>query len=334
MLSNLYKLVIELISKCNEYCVHCYIPNSRRKFTLEFKSLKSVFDQARKNKVTVIEITGGEVFLHPEFTQILNYANDCGFILRIYSNLIVLSSEHFSLLSKINLQRIQTSVYSLNPAIHDAVTRKKGSLYRTMKHILLLKNANIPIEISCPVMTINKDEFLNVHDWAIKRNFKFHTDFSIIGTQDLSGSNLKYRLSIEEEIKLQSKLYERSPWAKKTFMSPSSSDKIYSENMDTLAISAEGNYVPNVLRADKILGDIWNNKLDDIWMNSTFLNFLRNLEYSQFPDCLKCEAIEYCAKCYDVHYFETGNFFKQSKRLCDSIKLTNQIVNYYQTKTL
>jgi radical SAM protein with 4Fe4S-binding SPASM domain len=199
-----------------------------------------------------------------------------------------------------------------------------------MKNILLLKSANIPVEICCPVITINKDEFLKVQDWAMKMNFKFYTDFSIIGTQDLSGSNLKYRLSIEEETKFQAKLYERSPWEKKTFKSPSSSDKIYSENLDTLAISAEGNYIPNVLRADKILGNIWDNKLDDIWIHSEFLNILRELEYSQFPACLNCDAVEYCEKCYDVHYFETGNFFKQSKRLCESVKLTNQIVNYFQ----
>ena len=47
---------------------------------------------------------------------------------------------------------IRTSIYSLDPEIHDGITKVKGSLDLTLQNLLRLKTLGLPVSISCVLM--------------------------------------------------------------------------------------------------------------------------------------------------------------------------------------
>ncbi len=83
----LFALQIELTTHCNENCIHCYIPNSRRGNILDFKTVCSVLDQARILKTLALSFSGGEPLLHPDFSEIIQYARENDFSVSVLTNL-------------------------------------------------------------------------------------------------------------------------------------------------------------------------------------------------------------------------------------------------------
>ncbi len=68
-------LCLEIIETCNFSCDHCYYSSSPfKKGRLSLDDAVRIMDTARASGVRVIEITGGECTIHPEFREILAHA--------------------------------------------------------------------------------------------------------------------------------------------------------------------------------------------------------------------------------------------------------------------
>ncbi|MCF8391507.1 MAG: PqqD family peptide modification chaperone, partial [Bacteroidales bacterium] len=67
----LFAIQFELTSKCNERCVHCYIPNSKKDtaFSLDYLTLIKTLEEASKMNVLSITLSGGEPFLYKEINS-------------------------------------------------------------------------------------------------------------------------------------------------------------------------------------------------------------------------------------------------------------------------
>ena len=90
---------IEVTEKCNLRCKHCYLEASCEKssmITLEqFQGLVDIF---KKNHVLNLELTGGEIFVHPQAYEILKLALKQFATVAILTNGTVLSEKVLELL--------------------------------------------------------------------------------------------------------------------------------------------------------------------------------------------------------------------------------------------
>ena len=86
----------------------------------------------------------------------------------------------------------------MNPEIHDFITTVKGSFEKTKASIEKLVAADIPIQISCPIMKANRIGYEKVLDYAQKLKVKAQTDYIMMARADLDTENLANRLSLEE----------------------------------------------------------------------------------------------------------------------------------------
>lgn len=69
---------IELTSKCNMKCIHCYGQNSRKNTDMSTKSVKKIIDTLCENGMINLFFTGGEVFLRNDFAELFVYAKKRG----------------------------------------------------------------------------------------------------------------------------------------------------------------------------------------------------------------------------------------------------------------
>ena len=83
---------IELTSRCNERCVHCYIPHKYKLYDITPELYYSTLEQLSKMGVLSVTLSGGEPMLHPKFIEFLRAAKKYDFYVNILSNLTLLIS--------------------------------------------------------------------------------------------------------------------------------------------------------------------------------------------------------------------------------------------------
>lgn len=297
---------IELTSKCNEHCIHCYIPHENRINDIEPEFYYSVIEQCYNMGVLELALSGGEPMLHPNFCEFVKKAKEYYFSLTILSNLTLLNDQIISVLKEQPLSNLQVSLYSMNPNIHDSITRIPGSFEKTKDAILELIKNDIPLQISCPTLKQNKNCYKDVLKWAHEHKCRAITDFVLIGRYDGSVDNLSNRLSIEDTEIVIKNIIENDIAYQQRIIDPGFEEYLYKKTDEelicgvcttTLCMIANGNVYPCPGWQNYSVGNMKETSLSDIWNNSPKVKYLRNLRKKDLPKCAKCEDRLFCSVC-------------------------------------
>ena len=335
-------LQFELSSRCNERCIHCYIPNDKKNhgFDMPLEKVKSVIDEFSAMGGINVTLSGGEAFLHKDLMTIVKYCREKDLKISILSNLISLKDEHIKVLKEANISLIQVSLYSMDPAVHDFITTIPGSWKRTKGAIEKLVAEDIPVQISCPLMKANKVGYDKVLEYARSLKIKAQTDYIIMARSDLDTGNLANRLSIEETADVLRDIINNDiDYREQTLTQVPPSEEmvldferfkqqpVCSVGYDNCCITANGDVYPCAGWQDYILGNVYKQSLKDIWENSEKVKALRQITQASFPQCLECEAQDYCARCLVRNYNESGgDMFAVNHHFCLVAFLTKKIV--------
>ena len=346
--AHLKSIQFEITSRCNERCIHCYIPNAKKDIgkDMDFNQICDIIDQFAEMGGLHVSLSGGEVFLHKDVIRIIQYCREKDMEICVLSNLTTLKDSQIPLIKAANVSYIQASLYSMNPAIHDTITKVKGSQIRTKTAIEKLVAADIPVQISCPLMKVNKDSYLGVLKFAQSLNIKAFSDYILMGEGNLCTDNLKNRLSIEETEKVIRAIIEYDldydRWVREKRKDVETIDieqfakqALCGAGLNNICISENGDLYPCPGWQSKIVGNINRQSLKDIWDNSEDLKSIRKVTHAAFPQCLHCEARKYCTMCLERNCNENnGDMLKIGKHYCDVAFLMKKLHEEYQTKGL
>lgn len=340
----IFGLQIEVSSRCNERCIHCYIPNTKKDDgeDMKLETILRVMDEAKEMGTLQVTLSGGELFMHKEIGTILRHARKNDFVINILSNLVLLNEKHIEILKEINPSLVQVSLYSMKAEEHDAITMVNGSFLKTKNSIEKLVAANIPIQISCPVMKLNRKSYKDVLQYAAKMRIKAQTDFIMMAQADHSTNNLAQRISIKETEELLADIIEfDKDYLDVTLQQePKSLDiekfkkmPVCGVGVDNLCLTSNGDCYPCAGWQGMVVGNVYNQSLKEIWENSPELKELRTITNGSFPKCIECEARDYCAMCLVRNFNENnGDMFKITKHFCDVAFLNKKMVEEYQHK--
>lgn len=344
----LKSIQFEITSRCNERCIHCYIPTSKKDKgkDMSFEQFCKIIDEFADMGGLHVSLSGGEVFLHHDIIKMIRYCREKDMEICILSNLVTLKDIQIPFIKAANVSYIQVSLYSMTPEIHDAITTVKGSFIRTKLAIEKLIKANIPIQISCPLMNKNKDCYREVLEYAKSLNIKVFSDFILMAQADLSTHNLENRLSIEDTEKIIRQIIEfdldYSKWVKekRPLLETIETEKyrkqpICGVGINNFCVSENGDVYPCPGWQSYIVGNVKKQSLQNIWNKSSKLSSLRRITQSDFPKCISCDARNFCTRCLERNYNEhQGDMFKISKHLCDVAFLTKRIHEEYEQRGL
>ena len=341
----LVDLQIELTSKCNERCRHCYLPASREMRTLNATLVDRVLNEFRENGGISITFSGGEPLLHPELPTFLQKARQHDLSIALLSNLTLLTDPIVSVLREVNVSLVQVSVYSINPDEHDRITGLPGSLAQTLSSIEKLMTANVPVQVSCPVMMTNYGSFPDVLRWANDRGLKAYTDYIMMARTDHSTDNLTERLGEPELKQLLTDIVHHDTdyqevvddYARKVGNKEppqrDSTKQVCGVGRSTLCLSAAGEYYPCSGWQGISVGNAFSTHLHDVWEHSPQLKRLRSVTWASFPDCLSCDDFDYCAMCMARNHNESeGDMFKINKHYCMAAQMNKSIVDQHNAE--
>ena len=131
-------LWLELTNRCNLQCVHCYTeshPLNGDRDVLTTAAYESVMRQAYALGCRRLQFIGGEPQLHPDFLRLLGAAKQTGYeFIEVFTNLTRLRDDTLRFAVEAGI-RFATSVYSDDPAVHNAITKVGSSHTRTIGNL-------------------------------------------------------------------------------------------------------------------------------------------------------------------------------------------------------
>jgi len=331
----LTNLHIEITSKCNERCVHCYIPHENKVSDIEPNLFYDILEQCKTMKLLHLTLSGGEPMLHKSFCEFLRKCKEYNFSVNVLSNLTLLNNEIIEEMKVNPLLGVQVSLYSMNPDIHDEITQVKGSFEKTKNAILKLIKNNIPLQISCPIMKQNKNCYNDVKNWAKKHKIRAGTDYVVIARYNHTTQNLNNRLSIDEveevitDIVMNDTKYlkqmEKEAKEKKNI---TANDVVCSVCHSSICISENGNVYPCAGWQDYNIGNVKETSLKDIWNNSEKIQYLRGLRRKDFPKCIQCPDKEFCTMCMvrNANEDPLGDPLTVNEYFCNIAKLNRKMM--------
>ena len=327
---------IEIASTCNERCVHCYIPPEYKNRTMDSELFYSILEQGRKINIVHVTLSGGEPLLHRDIKNFLARCRELDLSVNVLSNLTLLTDDLILEMKKNPLLSVQTSLYSMDPLVHDSITKLSGSFAKTKNGLLQLYQAGIPLQISCPLMKQNKDSFLDVIQWGREHHIAVAVEPVIFAEYDQSNNNLKNRLSLEEigeavDKQLPEGYADTMREIAKEKEAMTGESPICSICRYNFCVSAEGNVFPCVGWQTNILGNLKQQTVQEIWETSEKIRNLRQIKRKQFPNCVDCKDRGYCTVCMMCNSNENsdGDAFRIDDFHCKVAALIHSKVEAY-----
>jgi radical SAM protein with 4Fe4S-binding SPASM domain len=340
---HLASLQIELTSKCNERCIHCYIPHENKHTDIDPVLFYDVLDQCREMGLLSLTLSGGEPLLHKHFCEFLHRAKDYDFSINVLSNLALLNNDIIAEMKENRLSSVQVSLYSMKPEIHDSITQLPGSFYKTRDAILRLIDNDIPLQISCPTMKQNKGCFVDVLNWAYEHKCRATTDYIMMARYDHTTDNLDNRLSLEEVGDVISAVINNNPDYQRQIRREDfsqeeqrdrSEDLVCGVCISSICMVANGNVYPCPGWQNYVCGNLCETTLRDIWENSPKVKYLRRLRKKDFSKCQGCVDRGFCAMCMvrNANEDADGNPLRINEHFCKVAALNRKIVLDWKAK--
>lgn len=339
----LFEIQLDITQACTERCRHCYVPEYNPIF-LPYDKICEILDEFKDMGGIHVSLSGGECMMHKDFIKIVKAIRERDCTVACLSNLTVCSDEIINALVEAD-GTVQVSLYSMSPAIHDEVTRRKGSWLETMNAILRLRAAQIPVRISCPCLRINYKGYKEVIKFAESLKMDAQTDFILFGKQNCDTSNLCNRLTLgETRVLLEDVIFKAVPMNSEYF-SPGKKERMFSSEewckqkvcgacVNSICLSPTGEFYPCPGFAGVVLGSCYRDTLHNVWFNSKETQRIRSVSGGDFKKCAECKDRDYCSVCMCRNYNETGDMFKPAEHFCKVAAINHEVVDEFHKKLM
>lgn len=200
--------------------------------------------------------------------------------------------------------------------------------------------AKIPVQISCPVMKQNKDDFVSVIRWGYDNNISVAVEPVIFASYDHSGDNLSNRLTLGEigkviDYELEEGYADIISNLAKEKESIKSDVPICSVCRYSFCISVTGEVYPCAGWQTNVIGVLENQSLSEIWQDSDKIKCLRKVKRKDFSKCVECKDRGYCTVCMMSNSNENqdGDAFRINEFNCKVAELKHKKLTAYRSKS-
>jgi len=284
---------IELTSRCNNYCVHCYNYWRGDKFrdlnkdysnsSLSLTGLETTIRYLAQHQIIALTFTGGEPLLKSrKLLEGIKLAKQYDIACSINSNLTLITPELARELKISGVDSILASLHASNSTLHDTITQRKGSFKQTVRGIDICVGEGLDITANMVVSALNKDQVLDTGRLVKSKGVSSFSATKVspcmggINFDEIDLNKEDYKKMLDDLLFLEAEegmhvdslisypLCALGNWGYyRKFI-----ERKCAAGVATCAISAEGNVRPCTV-ADEVYGNIFNETLEDIWKRMT-----------------------------------------------------------------
>jgi radical SAM protein with 4Fe4S-binding SPASM domain len=196
---------IEVTTRCNLRCVHCYINTpvndaSALKSELSFRDLRNIIDQIVGEGCLWLLMTGGEPFVRDDFLDAYVYARKKGLLVTVFTNGTLLTPRLADRLAEFSPSLVEITLYGRSQQTFEVVTGVPGSYSRCMKAIELLMERKINLGLKTMVSRLNSHEVWAMQEYAKQLGIGFRFDAMINARLDGALTPIIHRIPEENAV--------------------------------------------------------------------------------------------------------------------------------------
>jgi AdoMet-dependent heme synthase len=329
---------LDLTYRCNERCIHCYLDHEDHG-EMTTQEIKDALDQLAEAGTLFLTFSGGEIFLRKDLFELIAYARLLHFDLSLKTNALLIDVARARKLRELGVRRIQISIYSADPAVHDAITKVPGSLARSIAAIRFLQAQKLNVKIACPLMKQNLTAYRDVQALAEELGVPYVLDLTITPKMDGDTSILALRIPTRELLPVLQAPRQKAPLSNSNDAPPAlaigsaSSSGIESQTYEDIPCSAGHNscYISpygDVLPCVQMpvpAGNLRRRRFQEIWFSSSEMDRVRAIRESQMPVCSACFLRQYCERCPGLALMEGGDLRGAYERACELAELNARL---------
>jgi len=162
-------------------------------------------------------LTGGEIFLRPDFFDIYEHAVQSGLLITLFTNATLITEEIADRLADVPPRRIEVTLYGTSRETYEKVTGVSGSWARCYRGVELLLERRLPLGLKTVVMKSNQHEFMDLLRFAESRGVPFRWDTNINPNLNHSLSPSAVRISPQEAADINLSIARRAGEIRKLF---------------------------------------------------------------------------------------------------------------------
>lgn len=323
---------LEVTSRCNLRCLHCYVPLEARSDRvtpdLPRSDIERILAEVADAGCLWLLLTGGEPFMRPDFPQIYLYAKHKGLILTVFTNGTLLNKRSADFLAEWRPFKVEITLYGATQETYEKVTGIPGSYTRCRQGIELLAERKIPFSLKTVLMTLNRQELEAMQSIAKALGAQFRFDTIINPGIDGSLGPISLRLTPEEVVAVEKADPLRSANWPGRFRQASKvkpRDKslyLCGAGRNSFFIDAAGQ-LSLCMVARQPAYDVLKGSFKEGW--EEFLSKVIAREYSETYICANCELRATCNQCPAMGQLEHGDPEKRVEFLCQIAKLRYDI---------
>lgn len=313
----LERLLIAITNNCNLKCIHCHLScnNSNDYFEISLSEFENIINQAKELGVWKIDLTGGEIFTHPNLFDFLDILRKNKFIVNLFTNGTLIDEEiAYRISTYDNIHKIIISFDSINESLFETIRGRKGSFRRLLNCISNLKSYNIPLAFNVGYFKENSIEIIEIlkflHNYSDE--VIIHTILPLGRANKLD--NRKYINEYIEVLKSQPKVNNNN---QKSFENRLDTNCGFAENF--LYIEDANVFLCPTLKVfdnnDLCLGSLKKLSLKEIWTDNTIISYFRQSKCENYEKCSNYSLCKNGCRCRAI-LNSNKNIFARDKILC------------------
>ena len=307
------KAQIEVTTRCNYRCGHCYNfdrqePGAKGHPGLPTQSWKDIIQQIAELGVLELTFTGGEATLRSDLAELINFANTHSLFVNLRTNGALLSASQVNAYAAAGLRDLDITLYGFSPESHDKFTGSKGSFEKTLNNLesLVINQPQLRTFITIALLNHNRHETHLLKQLQTRLNRNIRVNIACNGRNDFELNSLNHALPLAEHVKLWP--VEKHDIDKLT--GPEAGDASTFRcgcARISLFINAEGIVTP-CAEVPWEAGDLKTTSLREIWDHSKVFDQIRNLTAQDWQTCNGCALTKVCGRRNCTAYKLNGNY--------------------------
>lgn len=325
---------IDLTSRCNLSCIHCYISGQGLSDLLSTEKIISCIDEAAEAGCLFLLLTGGEPLLRSDFKTIYEHAKRAGLLVSLFTNATLIDEKMSDFLADLPPHVVEISIYGATASVHDRITGVEGSFEKTMRGCMLLRDSGVDVTLKTILMTLNRDELGGMMDMASVRGLKFRVDGAIFPRLDGDKSPLKLRLSPVDVVDREFMIPNRAEhWLE--FLGRvgevKSSDSLYDcgAGINCFHVTSDGHLKPCIMASEPSY-DLTKSVFSDVWLDMAVISD-RKVE-PDYP-CSNCDKRLICDSCPGFFGLEMGDEGVYSEYVCAIAGERAKVLDNYRAES-
>lgn len=313
----------ELTNRCNLACRMCYVRHAagdtaQRARELSASEWLALAREAMNNGMVFLLLTGGEVFLRPDFFEIYEPLTRMGLVLTLFTNGTLITDSIAARLAQAPPSRTEITLYGATAATYEAVTGVPGSYARCCAGIEALVKYRIPLGLKTTITRQNVGELEAMrqlaHNWGVPFSGGWLLSRRVDGApSEVAECRLSARECVSLEATDQASAFELSEVALREPVARNDENFYCQAGKAAFIINPAGEMNPCLDLPHPAV-----NPLDlgfaEAWTRvQAFVDTAPPLA----PICLACDARDYCPRCPAWSLLETGTLTEPVPYLCE-----------------